>query len=404
MTTAIPMTNVDRDSLQKFVSAGFEALGLTAEDAGIFAGALIFSELRFHPGQGQGVARLRRYHERIGNGEVDPRAGWSIIKEGPALALVDAHNGIGTVAASKAMRLAIKKAKEGGIGTVIVRNSTHYGSSAVHACQALDQGCIGIAYTNAGPEMAPWGGREGVTGTNPWSIAAPSDHGLQDKVQGLAIGSDGTLFLVGNRTKGAFLTGIVRRGSSINGSPYIWTTLAKTVDYVGSGSPSDHRMNGIAVSPDGLSVFVNHGSRTDHGEERTNGGLAPGAREMPITSLILKLPVNATDLVLPNDEAALTSMGVLFADGVRNTFDLAFDASDRLYGAENSGDRDDPDELNWIREGRQYEFPWRMGDNDTPRRFPRYEQSRICCSTPSQAAVNLTHSTTISTTRRHRLA
>ena len=178
MSDRIPMTRVDRDQLRAFVAAGFEALGLTEEDAGIFADALIFSELRFHPGQGQGVARLRRYHQRIGNGEVDPRAGWSVVKEGPALALVDAHNGIGTVAASKAMDLAIAKAKETGIGTVIVRNSTHYGSSAVHACRALDHGCIGIAYTNAGPEMAPWGGREGATGTNPWAIAAPSDAGF----------------------------------------------------------------------------------------------------------------------------------------------------------------------------------------------------------------------------------
>lgn len=178
MSQAIPMTNVDREELRAFVSEGFEALGLTEEDAGIIADALIFSELRFHPGQGQGVARLRRYQQRIGNGEVNPNAGWSIVKEGPALAIVDAHNGIGTVAASKAMALAIKKAKEGGIGTVIVRNSTHYGSSAVHACQALEHGCIGIAFTNAGPEMAPWGGREGVTGTNPWSIAAPSDQGF----------------------------------------------------------------------------------------------------------------------------------------------------------------------------------------------------------------------------------
>ncbi|MBI1416825.1 MAG: Ldh family oxidoreductase [Limimaricola sp.] len=178
MTAPIPMTNVERSSLRSFVAAGFQALGLTAEDAGIFADALVFSELRFHPGQGQGVMRLRRYQQRIGSGEVNPRAGWSVVKEGPALALVDAHNGIGTVAAAKAMRLAIKKAKEGGIGTVIVRNSTHYGSSAVHACQALDHGCIGIAYTNAGPEMAPWGGREGAVGTNPWSIAAPTDMGF----------------------------------------------------------------------------------------------------------------------------------------------------------------------------------------------------------------------------------
>jgi len=178
MPKSIAMTNVDKAELLTFVTQAFQALGLTAEDAAIFAGALVFSELRFHPGQGQGVSRLRRYQERIGQGEVNPRAGWSVVKESPALALVDAHNGIGTVAASKAMRLAITKAKVCGIGTVIMRNSTHYGSSAVHACQALDHGCIGIAYTNAGPEMAPWGGREGAVGTNPWSIAAPTDQGF----------------------------------------------------------------------------------------------------------------------------------------------------------------------------------------------------------------------------------
>ena len=178
MPRPIPMTNVDRAQLRAFVAAGFEALGLTAEDAGIFADALVFSELRFHPGQGQGVARLRRYQQRIGDGEVDPRAPLTVVKEGPALAILDAGNGIGTVAASRAMDLAVAKAKQNGIGTVIVRNSTHYGSSAVHACRALEQGCIGVAFTNAGPEMAPWGGREGATGTNPWAIAAPSDQGF----------------------------------------------------------------------------------------------------------------------------------------------------------------------------------------------------------------------------------
>ncbi|MEM9248090.1 MAG: Ldh family oxidoreductase [Pseudomonadota bacterium] len=172
------MTRVDVAQLRAFVAEAFEALGLNAEDAAIFAGALIFSELRFHPGQGQGVARLRRYEARIRKGEVNLRADWRIVKEGPALALVDADNGIGTVAAAKAMDLAISKAKAGGIGTVIVRGSTHYGSSAVHACRALDHGCIGIATTNAGPEMAPWGGREAVTGTNPWSIAVPTDSGF----------------------------------------------------------------------------------------------------------------------------------------------------------------------------------------------------------------------------------
>ncbi|SEQ40616.1 Malate/lactate/ureidoglycolate dehydrogenase, LDH2 family [Devosia sp. YR412] len=175
---AITLTNVDRPSLERFMSEGFEALGLTSGDARIFADALIFSELRFHPGHGQGVRRLRRYQERIAQKLVDPRAPFEVVKESPALALVDAHNGIGTVAAAKAMKLAVEKSKVCGIGQVIVRNSTHYGSSAVHACQAMEAGCIGIAYTNAGPEMAPWGGREGAVGTNPWGIAAPTSLGF----------------------------------------------------------------------------------------------------------------------------------------------------------------------------------------------------------------------------------
>ncbi|AXC48437.1 Ldh family oxidoreductase [Paracoccus suum] len=174
----IAMTNVTRASLARFMAEGFRALGLSAGDADIFADALIFSELRFHPGHGQGVRRLRRYQERIAEGLVDPAAPWEIIKESPALALVDAHNGIGTVAAAKAMRLAAEKAKTCGIGQVVVRNSTHYGSSAVHACAAAEAGCIGISFTNAGPEMAPWGAREGAVGTNPWGIAAPTGLGF----------------------------------------------------------------------------------------------------------------------------------------------------------------------------------------------------------------------------------
>jgi LDH2 family malate/lactate/ureidoglycolate dehydrogenase len=40
------------------------------------------------------------------------------------------------------------------------------------ALTALEDDCIGIAMTNAGPEMAPWGAASGVVGTNPWGIAA----------------------------------------------------------------------------------------------------------------------------------------------------------------------------------------------------------------------------------------
>lgn len=173
----IPMVRVEVESLRAFGYAALRAMGLLHNAATITSDALLFSELRFHPGQGQGVRRLLAYRQRIVAGHIDTAGSFEIVKESPAIALVDAHNGLGSVNGMSAMRLAIKKAKVCGIGTVIVRNGTHYGSSAVHAAEAERAGCIGIALTNAGPEMAAWGGATPVVGTNPWSIAAPGGDG-----------------------------------------------------------------------------------------------------------------------------------------------------------------------------------------------------------------------------------
>jgi LDH2 family malate/lactate/ureidoglycolate dehydrogenase len=170
----IELVRVEAEALAAFTLHCFEAMGLSDEQARFCAHALMFSELRFHPGQGQGVKRLPTYLERIRKGWIDLNAPFEIIKESPALAFVDGHNGLGSVVGQKAMALAVQKAKMCGLGSVIVRGSTHYGSSAVHANVALEQDCIGIAMTNAGPEMAPWGGATAVVGTNPWALAAPT--------------------------------------------------------------------------------------------------------------------------------------------------------------------------------------------------------------------------------------
>jgi LDH2 family malate/lactate/ureidoglycolate dehydrogenase len=120
---------------------------------------------------------VRAYVERVAQGLIDPAAPFEISKQSPSLALVDAHNGPGTVVAVRAMRLAVDKAKACGVGTVMVRHSTHFGSASYSASQALAAGCIGVALTNAGPEMAPWGGYDPVLGTNPWAVAIPTGDG-----------------------------------------------------------------------------------------------------------------------------------------------------------------------------------------------------------------------------------
>ena len=203
-------------------------------------------------------------------------------------------------------------------------------------------------------------------------VASAATHGASARTLGLAVATDGTVYLSGNdRTDTHALVRIVRGRET--GGVWAWETVAETVPYPRSGTAFDHDPSAITISDDGASLFVSFGSRTGHGEVQDNDGAFPGLREIPLTSAILRIPADATDLALPNDEAALRALGVFFADGFRNPFDSALDPDGELFVADNAGDRDDPDEINWVREGLHYGFPWVIGGNLTPQQFPGYD-------------------------------
>src|SRR5213075_1229474 len=73
-----------------------------------------------------------------------------------------------------AMKLAITKAEKTGVAVVSVKNSNHFGASAFYALQAVEHGMIGFSSTNAGPTMAPSGGREARLGNNAMALAVPA--------------------------------------------------------------------------------------------------------------------------------------------------------------------------------------------------------------------------------------
>jgi len=76
------------------------------------------------------------------------------------------------------MEMAIRKAREFGIGMVGVRNSRHYGMSAYYSMLALPHDMIGLAMTNASRQVVPTFGREAKFGTNPMCFAVPTDREL----------------------------------------------------------------------------------------------------------------------------------------------------------------------------------------------------------------------------------
>jgi LDH2 family malate/lactate/ureidoglycolate dehydrogenase len=159
--------------VRRFSTDFLLALGASAEEARIVADGLVTASLWWHPGQGQGLEKLFRYHRRVEHGGIVCGAEMVWVKDGPAHALLDARRGFGYVAAHRAMSRAIDKAKQVGVAVVGVRDSNHFGIAGYHALQAAEAGLIGWAATNAGAEMAPTGSAKAVLGTNPWGIAIP---------------------------------------------------------------------------------------------------------------------------------------------------------------------------------------------------------------------------------------
>lgn len=216
-----------------------------------------------------------------------------------------------------------------------------------------------------------------------------SDHGVPPPTQGFAVSDSGVLFVVGNdpRTYPGFNVGIVKRGIPDGQGGYSWETVFVTVPYPRSGTNYDHNMNAVVIGPNGSFIYVNSGSRTDHGEIQDNNGQFPGLREVPLTSVILKIPADATDLVLENDYTFLNQNGYIYSDGVRNSFSMAFDKNNRLYATDNSGDRDDSEELNLLEEGSHQGFPWKMGLSDNPMQFAGYQPNNDLLLNPEAGAV-----------------
>ena len=174
---------VDWKTITNFVIDSFVGYGIPREDAEICADVLLESDKRGI--ESHGCNRFKPvYLDRIKAGIQNPVTNFEIIKETPTTAVVDGHDGMGQVIGYKAMQMAIKKAKEYGMGMVVVRNSCHYGIAGYYTSMATKAGCIGLTGTNARPTVAPTFGVEGMFGTHPLTLGVPTDEAFDFNFDG----------------------------------------------------------------------------------------------------------------------------------------------------------------------------------------------------------------------------
>ena len=162
------------DTIHNFTIDVFSGLGVPRDEAKTCAHVLITSDLRGI--ESHGVGRLKMYYDRVKQGILSVTTEFEIVKETETTVLIDGHNGMGHVISVRAMQMAIDKAKEYGMGSAAVRESTHFGIDGYYPLMAVEQGMIGMAFTNARPSMAPTFGVDPLLGTNPIAFGAPSDE------------------------------------------------------------------------------------------------------------------------------------------------------------------------------------------------------------------------------------
>lgn len=169
------MDPIPHDVLIRFAESCLRAVGVSPERSAIVAEVLVDADLRGV--DSHGCARLRRYVDGVRAGAIDPSADVKAVVDTPALAVLDAGNGLGQVAGRQAVDLAAEKAKALGCGVVLTRRSNHFGTAGYYARRAADQGMVGLVMSNASPQVAPTHGAQPMFGTNPLAYAVPGRDG-----------------------------------------------------------------------------------------------------------------------------------------------------------------------------------------------------------------------------------
>jgi len=147
---------------------GFSA---TEDEATLVADCLVQAEMRGT--DTHGVHFLQLLSDRIDARMIRIPTELKIVREDGTTSVLDGGNGLGQVAAHRAMKMSIEKARKFGIGFTLIRNTNHIGILAFYTLMAAEEGMVGIVMSNSAPSMPPWGGAEPFFGTNPLSFAIP---------------------------------------------------------------------------------------------------------------------------------------------------------------------------------------------------------------------------------------
>ena len=183
------------EPLRTLVADIFAKVPIPEDHARLIAELLVDTELRGVVSHG--VEQVDRYVRSFQEGKTNTHPEVRVLQESPAMATLSGDGGLGMIVGTRAMRMAIDKAREIGVGVATSTYNAHIGSAGKYVRMALRENMIGMCFSgrNAAPTYNHNNTIMGsIQGSPPLAFGMPSgpDHPYfcLDMASHLGIGED----------------------------------------------------------------------------------------------------------------------------------------------------------------------------------------------------------------------
>ncbi len=168
------MPTVSAKELTRFSSHLYQAAGAPPDIADYVAATLVRANLCGH--DSHGVLRHGVYLQHVKSGGLHPARRPVVLKRTGAIAIVDCQRGFGQTGARFGVTLLREMAPKHGAAAVALANCNHIGRLGEYAGDLAQAGLVGLVLVGIPNDglVAPWGGRQRVTGTNPMAWGVPT--------------------------------------------------------------------------------------------------------------------------------------------------------------------------------------------------------------------------------------
>jgi LDH2 family malate/lactate/ureidoglycolate dehydrogenase len=175
------VTAASIESLERFATALFTAVGLDANKAATVAHFLVLTDAMGRPTHGLAMAPLYLAELEKGRASQGLDAGMAptgevqVIKDNSISAVWDARYLPGHWVMSRAIATALPRAQAHGLAAIAIRRCHHIGCLAALVKIAADAGCIALIVNSepAGQRVAPYGGTQALFTPNPIAMGYP---------------------------------------------------------------------------------------------------------------------------------------------------------------------------------------------------------------------------------------